>query len=72
MGAFGDGSYAEDGGCWLLRDLEPLGSSERELMAQVIAEAERRLAAEPRPAETDGEPVIAAAEVATVEVSLSS
>ncbi len=69
MGAFGEGSYAEAIGYWrVLRDLEPLGSSERELMAQVIVEAERRLAAEPRPAETDGEPMIAAAEAATVEV----
>lgn len=69
MGAFGEGSYAEAIGYWrVLRDLEPLGSSERELMGQVIAEAERRLAAEPQPAETDGEPMIASAEVATVEV----
>ena len=69
MGAFGEGSYAEAIGYWrVLRDLEPLGSSERELMGQVIAEAERRLAAEPRPAEADGEVVIASAEVATVEV----
>jgi len=69
MGAFGEGSYAEAIGYWrVLRDLEPFGSSERELMAQVIAEAERRLAAEPRPAEADGEPMNAVAETATVEV----
>jgi cytochrome c-type biogenesis protein CcmH len=69
MGAFREGAFIEAiGYLRVLRDLAAPGSSNWELTAQVIAEAERRLAAEPRPTETDAVPVIAAAEVATVEV----
>ena len=69
MGAFGEGSYIEAIGYWrVLRDLEPPGSSERELMVQVIAEAERRLAAEPPPVEAEAGSSITADAGAVVEV----
>ena len=69
MGAFGEGSYIEAIGYWrVLRDLEPPGSSERELMAQVIAEAERRLAVAPSAREDDTGSVIEASSNVTVQV----
>lgn len=69
MGAFGEGRYIEAIGYWrVLRDLEPPGSSERQLMAQVIAEAERRLAVAPSAREGDTGSVIEASSDITVQV----
>ena len=69
MGAFGEGRYIEAIGYWrVLRDLEPPGSSERQLMAQVIAEAERRLAVAPSAREGDTGSVIEGSSDITVQV----
>ncbi len=69
MGAFGAGRYIEAIGYWrVLRDLEPPGSSERQLMAQVIAEAERRLAVAPSAREGDTGSVIEGSSDITVQV----
>ena len=69
MSAFGEGRYIEAIGYWrVLRDLEPPGSSERQLMAQVIAEAERRLAVAPSAREGDTGSVIEGSSDITVQV----